>query len=218
LEKGNRMAKTYGQPYGPIGPGAYSIDLGDFGFIPTLVIKPGEVLMKKLRSYDTDLAESSTVLVGGAAPNWTGDFRLTYWGAQADFRVVMPVFEGMIKAAWPEWDERQSGFPEHKTERVQQNVYVVLLAAGGKHFICLDRAPFSGKVDQPPTDSAGKLIDYGFHLNRYSRLADSDTTIVSLKGEADASGNMLLTWGSAGERRLFVDRNHLILSPPKRAR
>ena len=186
--------------------------------MPTSTIGPGEVLVHKLHSYDDGIAWQIASGSSGAAPNWPGEFHLRYWSAQADFRVVVPFYGGMIEIPWPEWDERQTGDPDHKTVRAQKNLYAFVLAMNGKHFVCLTKTPYSGRVDIPRTDSNGKLIYQDFQLFRYSRVAESDTPIVSLKGEADALGRIQLTWGAAGEGRLFIDRSDSILNPPKAAK
>ena len=210
LQKGSRIARAYGQNYGPLSEGPLKIE-EDPGPLPSVSMKPGAILTKKLHSYDHDLTDESYVFVGGAAPNWSGDFRLAYWGASADFRVVMPIFEGMIKIDTPQWEERQKrGAPEGTLERLQKFVYAFVLAADGKHYLCLDKEPYAGRVDTPPTDSNHRLLDRDFHLTRYSRVAESDTPIVSPRGEMDAAGNLHLTWGEAGERRVFVESGEFL--------
>lgn len=208
LEMGNRMAAHLSQEYGPMGPGPYVIPppIGSEPAPATAIMKPGEVMTKELHSYDRQLTDEGQVLAGGAASNWPGEFRITYWTGQADFRVVMPVFEGMVRITSTEWKDQRPRFRDVNGA----SVYAFALAEGGKHFLCLDREPYAGKVDVPRTDSDRRLIRDEFHLNRYSRIAESDAPFVSLKGEADAIGNILLTWGEAGEGHLFIDHSQLL--------
>lgn len=215
FEKGNRMARTFGQTYGPLSAGPYTIELGDSQPLPTVVLKPHESQVKRLRSYESNFGDSQKVMLGGAAPNWTGEFRLSYWGGTADFRVVMPTYEGMLRIDWPESEERPVGYPAQGTVRTPKRVHAFVLSAGGTHFLCVDKVPYAGSIDPPPTDSAGRLVDNEFHFNRYSRVAESGSPIDSLTGTADAAGNIALAWGVGGGRRLFIDRRDLLLNSPK---
>jgi hypothetical protein len=103
LEKNNIMAKAYGLEYGPIGAGPYVIEVA--GTVkppePTVRMKPGVTFVRRFHSYDRGICDVSDckAILAGSAPPRAGEFRLTYWGGHVDFRVVMPVFEGMTSAS-----------------------------------------------------------------------------------------------------------------------
>lgn len=210
LEKGNRrVGPIDSQGYGPVTFEEFGIEVGDAPAVPTMVIQPHQVVVKKLHSYDSNLGSSRKVLLGGAAPNRAGDFRLLYWAKEVDFRVVMPVFEGMIQIDWPEWEDRPAA-SEYKVVRVQKQLLAFVVFSEGKHFLCLDKEPFAGRVDPPPVDSEGRLLNDEFHLNRYARVAESSAPITSLKGKADALGRVQLSWGPADEKTLVIERDELV--------
>ncbi len=78
--------------------------------IPTRKMKPGEALVTHLRSFDQKLTDRLYVMgYYGAAPYEPGEYRLVYRTAQAYFRVVVPLFEGMIRIPWPGWEEQRDG-------------------------------------------------------------------------------------------------------------
>jgi hypothetical protein len=177
----------------------------------TRKMKPGEALVTHLRSFDQKLTNRVYVMpYFGAAPDKPGEYRLMYWTAQADFRVVVPLFEGMIRIPWSAREERRYGIEPDQKRLEQKFVHAFLLASGGKHFLCLDKRPFAGKINTKPADSTGRLNWSEFHLNRYSRIAESDTPIAGLIGESDQSGNVQLTWGEQNQRKVVVRREDLI--------
>ena len=212
-ERNNALAKHYGLEWGPLSVRESPSPVLD-GLprapLPLAQIKPGESLIKKLHSYDTDLAEAGmsayVLALGGSAPTWAGEFRVGYWSAHVDFRVVMPVFEGMARVELPEWEENQVG-PERLPARVQRRVYAFILGEGGKHFVCLEKAPFSTSAPRPELDVEGKVRDNGLPFAFYSRIAESETPLAALRGEADANGNITLTWGKNGESRKLLLRD-----------
>ena len=58
------------------------------------IIKTGETLTYKLPI-------PSDTLGTAYMPSRQGDFRFVYWGAAADFRVVLPIYEGMTRIDLP---------------------------------------------------------------------------------------------------------------------
>jgi hypothetical protein len=68
---------------------------------PTVRMKPGVTFVRRFHSYDRGICDVSDckAILAGSAPPRAGEFRLTYWGGHVDFRVVMPVFEGMTSAS-----------------------------------------------------------------------------------------------------------------------
>jgi hypothetical protein len=194
-----------GAQYEPLGPEPYRLDWSEPP-IPTITIRPGEVIVRHMQSYDGGFAYDFR-WTDGVAPRRPGDFQLAYWGGAAKFRVIIPTYEGVIRILYPAWDGRQSESAERTVTRTQKHLYAFVLGTAGKHFLCLTMIPYAQEIRPIGTDSAGNLIYQDFELSRYTRVAETDSPIVSLRGETDAAGHVHLSWGAEGERRLVVDRS-----------
>ncbi len=94
--------------------------------------------------------------------------------------------------------------------------WAFVLITGGKHFLCLERAPLTADVDAVRTEPGGEVPNNEIPWRRYSRVAESDALIVSLRGESDTHGNITLTWGENGEHTLNLKKAEWRLDqPPK---
>jgi hypothetical protein len=211
LEKGNTLARAYGLEYGPVSPPPDGIPIPvspeELLPTPTVIIRRGEQAVKTLNFFDKLLGHlpESELLLTGSAPPRAGDFQLAYWGEFTNFQVVRPVFEGLVKVNLQEFADVETS--DGPTQRARLRVYAFVLAFGGKHFLCVERLPYTRDADEPDVDEQGRVADRGLPFGRYSRFVESDEPFRSLHGEADAAGDLALTWEqSGGERHLNLAR------------
>lgn len=213
LERNNALAKKYGVEFGPVEPGPDVLPDGSASEEAPLVwIRPGEALAQRFHFHDRGLlsAPESFLIHAGCAPLHSGEFRISYWGRTVDFTVLKPVFEGMVKIDLPESEDtpeaRLNQASTGTGKRRHMRTYAFALGTGSKHYVCIERQPWPADADPVQTDDTGRIRDGSIPWSRYSRIAESDSPISSLRGESDTSGTITLTWNSSGEQHLKMDR------------
>jgi hypothetical protein len=209
LQKAGVSARARGTEYGPVSPDPYVINISTISEqpLPTAIIRSGEQLGKTAQFFDRILGRTpeSMLLLTGSAPPQAGDFRVEYWGQSADFQVVAPVFEGSAKIELTDFEE--VSVADAAPTRVRLRAYAFVLGYGGKHFICVERLPYPHDAGEIIKDQEGRVTDLGLPFRRYTRFAETDEPIRSLRGTSDAAGDLVLIWEQGGsERRLNLAR------------
>jgi hypothetical protein len=115
------------------------------------------------------------------------------------------VFEGSAKIGLPDFEDVPAA--DAAPTRVQLRAYAFVLGYGGKHFICVERLPYPHDAGEIIKDQEGRVTDLGLPFRRYTRFAETDEPIRSLRGTSDAAGDLVLMWEQGGsERRLNLAR------------